>query len=140
MASKARGIRLPEEIDRELQREAERTQRNWSQVVVDLLEEALRMRRAPGVVFTSGPTGRRASIAGTGLDVWEIIAAWEAAGRDDAKLSEDYPWLEEEQLRAALSYYELYPSEIDARLERERRWTTERVREELPFTRPREGT
>ena len=95
------------------------------------------MRRAPGVVFTDGPAGRRAVVAGAGLDVWEIIATWERCERDYGSLKQEYAWLTEPQLRAALGYYELYPEEINARLERERSWTPERLRHELPFSAPR---
>ena len=42
----------------------------------------------------------------------------------------------EAQIRAAIGYYELYPVEVDERLEREREWTAERVRKELPFAKP----
>jgi uncharacterized protein (DUF433 family) len=137
MTTRARGVRLPEELEGEIQREAERSRRNWSQMVAELLEEAVRMRRAPGIIFSSGPTGRRATVAGTGLDVWEVVATWRAYGEDYDELRQSYDWLAEAQLRAALSYYELYPDEIDERLERERCWTADRVRSELPFARPR---
>ena len=136
MSSRARGIRLPEGLENEIQREMERSRRSWSQVVADLLEEAVKMRRAPGITFTIGPTGRRATVAGTGLDIWEVISTWKACGADYGQLQRDYPWLDEAQLRAALNYYELYPEEIEARLEQEGRWTEERVRAELPFARP----
>ena len=89
------------------------------------------MRRAPGIVFADGPAGRRAVVAGSGLDVWEVVATWRAGGGDWEDLRTDYPWLAEPQLRAALAYYELYPAEIDARLAREERWTADRVRREL---------
>ncbi|HKP75801.1 MAG TPA: hypothetical protein VJT67_09690 [Longimicrobiaceae bacterium] len=46
---------------------------------------------------------------------------------------EDYS---EWQLRAALSYYELYPEEIDARLALEEYCTEEQVAAVLPVTRP----
>jgi uncharacterized protein (DUF433 family) len=128
---------LPEELEGEIRREAERTRRNWSQMVAELLEEAVRMRRAPGIIFSSGPTGRRATVAGTGLDVWEVVATWRACGEDYDELRRNYDWLDEAQLRAALSYYALYPDEIEERLERERRWTADRVWSELPFARPR---
>jgi len=95
------------------------------------------MRRAPGIGFVDGPVGRRAVVAGTGLDVWEIIATWKEGGESQETLRRNYPWLTEAQLRAALGYYETFPSEIDARLEREAQWTPERVRRELPFSRPR---
>jgi len=98
------------------------------------------MRRAPGIVFADGATGRRAVVAGTGLDVWEIIAAWhQAADEDFEQLKRNYPWLSEAQLKAALGYYELYPEEIDARLQQQKEWTLERVRRELPFATPRRG-
>lgn len=136
MTTRARGVRLPEELDEEIERELERTGRNWSQTVVELLREAIRMRRVPGVVFASGPTGRRAQVAGTGLDVWELIASYKAAGEEWEALLKEYPWLTSAQLRAALAYYELYPGEIDERLERENEWTPERVYERHPYLRP----
>jgi uncharacterized protein (DUF433 family) len=107
----------------------------WSALATELLDEALRMRRAPGVVFVDGPVGRRAVVAGTGLDVWEVVATWQASAKDFDLLRENYSWLIEPQLRAALAYYGLYPGEIDARLEREARWTPERVASDLPFAR-----
>ncbi len=96
----------------------------------------VRMRRAPGIVFADGPFGRRAVVAGTGIDVWEVIATWKQGDEDSDELRKNYDWLNETQLRAALSYYEQFPSEIDARLAREREWTPERLRKELPFTAP----
>ena len=110
--------------------------KSWSATTQELLDEAIRMRRAPGIVFADGPAGRRAAIAGSGLDVWEVIAAWRAMGEDLGRLRAGYPRLTEAQLRAAVSYYRLYPEEIDARLKRERSWTPERVRRELPFATP----
>lgn len=110
--------------------------KTWSATTQELIEEAIRARRAPGIVFVDGPMGRRAAIAGSGLDVWEVVAAWQAMDEDFMRLRGGYPWLTEPQLRAALSYYKLYPEEVDQRLERERGWTAERVRRELPFARP----
>ena len=98
-----------------------------------LLADALKMRRVPGIVMVDGPTGRRAVVAGSGLDVWEIIATWQACERDEQQLAENYPWLTTPQLRAALAYYELYPDEIDQRLDREQQWTPERLQRDLPF-------
>jgi uncharacterized protein (DUF433 family) len=97
----------------------------------ELLDEAIRVRRAPGVVFVDGATGRRAVIAGTALDIWELVATWRDVECDMDRLAQSYPWLSEMQLRAALGYYRLYPDEIDARIEREDVWTPERVRQDL---------
>lgn len=133
----ARGIRLPEALEREIEREAELRGQSFSAVAAEMLGEASRMRRVPGIMFADGPTGRRAVIAGTGLDVWEVIATWKAAGESPESLQESYDWLSELQIRAALGYYRLYPDEIDARIARDERWTPERIREEYPFLTPR---
>jgi uncharacterized protein (DUF433 family) len=138
MATKAKGIRIPAELDQAIAHESVARGKSWSAMTAELLEEAIRMRRAPGIAFVDGAAGRRAVVAGTGLDVWEIIATWKARTGYEA-LRQSYPWLTEAQLRAALAYYEVYPSEIEARLEREAEWTPESVRRELPFSRPRTG-
>jgi len=138
--TRARGIRIPDELAHDIAREAEARGLSWSAMTTTLLSEALKMRRVPGIVMVDGPTGRRAVVAGSGLDVWEIIATWQACGHDEAQLAQYYPWLTQPQLRAALAYYQLYPEEIEARLAREQQWTPERVRRELPFAVPRHAT
>lgn len=136
--STARGIRVPDALQQEIEREMERRGvTEWSAMVVELLEEAVRMRRAPGVIFVDGPTGRRAVVAGSGLEVWEVVQTWREVGQDYRRLRNAYEGLTEPQLRAALSYYELYGAEVDERLEREARLTAERVQREFPFTTPR---
>jgi uncharacterized protein (DUF433 family) len=139
MATKAKGIRLSSQLDEEISRESTARGKSWSAMTAELLDEAIRTRRAPGVSFVDGATGRRAVVSGTGLDVWEVVATWKEGGESYETLRQNYPWLSDAQLRAALGYYETYPSEIDARLEREARWTPERVRREFPFSRPRNG-
>jgi uncharacterized protein (DUF433 family) len=69
--------------------------------------------------------------------VWEVVGTWQEVGHNYDRLRASYDWLTEPQLRAALSYYELYPEEVDARLARESELTNEGVATELPFTRPR---
>ena len=137
MSTIARGIRLKESLDREIATEAERTGISRSAATVELIDEAIRLRRAPGISFADGVTGRRAVIAGTGLEVWEIIDAYQQDELSFEELKEEFPWLSEMQLRAALGYYELFPKEIDARLEIERSWTPERVAAEMPYAMPR---
>jgi uncharacterized protein (DUF433 family) len=139
MATKAKGIRLSAQLDEEISRESTARGKSWSAMTAELLDEAIRTRRAPGVSFVDGATGRRAVVSGTGLDVWEVVATWREADRSFEALRRNYPWLSEAQLRAALAYYEIYPTEIDARLEREAQWTPERVHREFPFSRPRNG-
>jgi uncharacterized protein (DUF433 family) len=134
MAAVAHSIRVPEALENEIKREiARRGVREWSAGVLTLIEEAIRMSRAPGIVFVDARNGRRAAIAFTGLEVWEVIRFWKAH-RDWEVLRKEFEELSEPQLRAALNYYALYPEEIDARLEREEYWTPERVAAEMPFT------
>lgn len=83
-----------------------------------LLEEAIRLRRFPGVAF-HGPDGdRRAWLLGTPLDVWEIMEMHRDMGRE--LLLESGP-LSERRLDLALAYYREYPEEIDEAIEENRK-------------------
>lgn len=128
---------MPEELEEDIGREMELRGATFSEVATQLLREAVRMRRVPGIHFVDGLDSRRAAITGTGIEVWEILATYKSLAEDREALRESYGWLDDKQLSAALSYYELYPEEIDARLSLEDRWTPETVWSELPFTRPR---
>lgn len=139
MAKVQRSIRIPEDLDRKIEMEAERRGRSgWSEQVIELLDEALRMRQCPGIIFVDGPAGRRAMLAGTGLDVWEVIAGWKDVDEDWDGLQGAFPKVPDTKLRAALHYYELFPKEIDERLAREQGSTPEWVKQSLPFSHPHE--
>ena len=88
-------------------------------------------------MFVDGRDGRRAALAATGLEVWEIVATWREGGGSWATLRAAYPEVSARQLRAALQHYRTAPAEIDARLAREAAWTPARVAAEMPFTRRR---
>jgi uncharacterized protein (DUF433 family) len=85
-----------------------------------LLDEVEKMRRVPGIVFTDGTLGRVPRIAGTGIEVFEVIQRYEGFDHSWDRLAESFDWLKPEQLRAALAYYEAYPDEVNARLDREK--------------------
>jgi len=119
MTSVAKSLRIRRETLRAIEQLGSETGLDFSATANQLLDEAVRMRRCPGIVFTNGPSGRRATVAGTGVDVWEIIATYGHLGRSESRLRKAYDWLAEPQLRAALAYYAQYPDEIDARLERD---------------------
>ena len=128
-----RTIRLPSALEKDLEREfALRAVREWSTGVVELLNEAVRMRKVPGIGFADSVTGRRAVLAGTGVEVWEVVAMWRALNENEEDLRQAYSWLSPGQLRSALAYYRLFPDEIDARLDLEEGWTVESIREHLP--------
>lgn len=137
MPAVAHSIRVPEALEAEIRREiARRGMREWSTGVLTLLDEAVRTSRAPGVVFVDGYDGRRAAVAFSGMEVWEVIRFWRARGGSWEAFRADFEDLTEPQLRAALSYYALYPAEIDALLAEEAEWTAERIAREMPFTQP----
>jgi uncharacterized protein (DUF433 family) len=129
-------VRLPEHVDDWLQGLARQTGRDVSAVVNELLDEGLRMRRIPGIVFGDSRSGRVARIAGTGLAVWEIARAFQDVEGDWSLLREEYHWLTDGQLRAAVAYAQAYPDEIAARIELDEQWTPERLWETYPFMRP----
>jgi uncharacterized protein (DUF433 family) len=112
-------LRLPAELLNEIRKEAKRSARPASQVIQTTLEEGIRMRRCPGIIFTNGPAGRRATVAGTGIDVWEVVRVSKSLGGNFKATSRALPQLSRPQIDSALHYYRLYTQEIDERLDSE---------------------
>ncbi len=127
MSSVQKSLRIPAELAKAIEEEAERSGRDFSAVSIELLSEAVKMKRCPGILFADGPSGRRARIAGTGLDVWELIATSNSLDKDYDRLCQAYHWLSKPQLRAALSYYKLYAEEIDRQVARNAGWSKEQL-------------
>jgi uncharacterized protein (DUF433 family) len=86
-------------------------------MTTNLLTEEEKMQRVPGIIFADGAAGRRARIAGTGLEVFEIIHGYESVDEDLERLMESFHWLRAEQILAALRYYREFPEEIDTILD-----------------------
>jgi len=133
MASVQKSMRIPKEMLKELQGIAQQSGKDFSTVTKELLEEAIKMHRCPGIVFTEGVSGRRARIAGTGIEVWEVIANYKSVGEEFKRLRTIYHWLTELQLRAALGYYRAYPKEIDHLIAQNENWTQESIHKRYPF-------
>ena len=129
-------LNLPESVYDGIEDAARRTERSLAEVAGEMLAEALKMRRIPGIVFADGTHGRVARIAGTGLDVGEIVAAYRAANENWELLKADFDWLSEQQLRSALVYAEAYPEEIEDALRENAAWTPEKTWATYPFMRP----
>ncbi|HEX5582847.1 hypothetical protein [Gaiella sp.] len=90
------------------------------------------LREFPGIVFRSGPTGRRAALA-DGPDVWEVIRGLKQArsGKGDpVEALRASSNLREDQIRLAADYYSAHPDEVDARI-REDEEAAARLRELL---------
>lgn len=76
------------------------------------------MDEHPGIVFRSGPTGRRAALAG-GPDIWELIATLKSAeARGEEAISDTAALLNlsDTQVRTAVRYYGAFTDEVDRRI------------------------
>lgn len=79
------------------------------------VEEGLRHDAHPLIQFLDGPSGRRASLLGRGLDVWEVIATV----RDNdgsVTAATDYLQVPAGLVQAAVAYYGEYQDEIDSEI------------------------
>ena len=133
MSAVQKSLRIPQGTFEEIERIARETGRDFSSIAKDLLAEAIKMRRCPGIVFVDGVSGRRARIAGTGLEVWEVMSAYRSVDQDFGRLQKAYHWLTEQQLRAAIGYYAVYREEIDELIKLNESWSRETVNERFPF-------
>jgi len=133
MASVQKSIRLQEDIVKEIEQLARERGRDFTAMTNELLQEAVKMKRCPGIVFTDGTSGRRARIAGTGIEVWEVIGAYKSVGNDYDRLRKAYNWLTDQQLRAAVGFYQAYPEDAESLLERNDAVNAESVRKRHPF-------
>lgn len=133
MSAVQKSLRIPQETLEEIERIARESGRDFSSIAKDLLTEAIKMRRCPGIVFADGVSGRRARVAGTGLEVWEIITNYKSVNQDFERLQKAYHWLTEQQLRAAIGYHIAYHEEIDHQVERNESWTKEAVVKHYPY-------
>lgn len=133
MGTIQKSLRMPEPLVQAITEAADASGRDFTAVATELLAEAVAMRRCPGIAFMDGATGRRAILAGTGLDVWEVVDAYEHLDRRLPELQAAFSHLTDLQLRAALGYAALYPEEIRRRIAANEAWTPERLARELPL-------
>lgn len=124
-------VRLEPALLEAIRDRAQRSGKPVSRVVREMLGEAVRTQRFPGVGFVEGPSGRRAHLVGTGLDVWEIIDLLREFG-SPAALRERFPHLSPRAIQVAIAYAREYPEEIDAFL-RLNASDEDRLRQELPW-------
>ena len=132
MAARQFSARLDADVVDRLERRGARSGLNKSRLAERYIDEGMRMEDHPGIVFRSGPTGRRAGLA-AGPDVWEVISALRATGlhgEEAIEATAEWAGLTVRQVRDAVGYYSEYPSEIEERIRRneegadaaERRW------------------
>ena len=113
MTTATKTLRLRQGLRDQIEQIAKRTRSSFSEVTQDLIDEALRMRKCPGIYFSDEPAGREAKIAGTGLAVWEVVSVYKAVSEDERALRKRFSWLTDAQIKAVLIYYRHYRDEID---------------------------
>jgi hypothetical protein len=80
------------------------------------VEEGLRHDAHPLIQFLDGPSGRRASLVGRGLDVWEVVATIRDNG-GSVRETASYLQVPAGLVEAAAAYYGEYQAEIDREIE-----------------------
>ena len=128
-----KSIRIREKTIKEIEQIARESGKEFSSVTNELLDEAVKTQRCPGIIFTEGTTGRRARIAGTGIEVWEVIATYKGLDENFTRLRKAYHRLTEQQLKSAVGYYRTYPEDIDNLIKQNEMLTPEYIREKYPF-------
>lgn len=111
-------IRLDENLRERLAAAAAAEQTTMTELVERYVQEGLAVRGHPGIVFKSGPSGRRAALAG-GPDVWEIASGLRHLRGSEAKrlrmLAQQFG-IHERQITIALNYAAAHRAEIEARI------------------------
>jgi uncharacterized protein (DUF433 family) len=109
-------VRLNDATIARLDRHARRVHLAPRTLAQRYVEEGLRMDEHPLVRFAEGPAGRRARLAGTGKDVWEVIATVRDNDRDATETAR-YLEIPLGLVQAAITYYGAYQNEIDQWIE-----------------------
>lgn len=116
-------FRLPEELLDRLDVESRSARTSVTQLVSVLLDEGLKTRRFPGVVYRTGPAGRRAALVG-GPDLWEVVRDLaHAPGRGVERVENlaAETGLPTVSVLLAADFYAAFPEEIDALIEADER-------------------
>jgi uncharacterized protein (DUF433 family) len=133
MKSVVKSVRLDKKTLSEVESLLRLKNETFSSITAELLSEAVKMRKCPGIVFVEGPAGRRPRIEGTGIDVWELISAYQELNNDITALKDAFHWLTDRQIMAAIGYAKIYPDEIEMFIKKNRAWSKEKAHTELPF-------
>lgn len=138
MGSIVKSIRIDKKTLSELESLQQTKKETFSSLTSELIAESVKMRKCPGIVFVDGPAGRRARIEGTGIDVWELISAYQELNNNLSALKKAFHWLTDRQIMAAIGYAKTYPEEIKKLIKMNKAWNKEKAHAELPFVRKKE--
>ena len=102
--------RYPTETLERLDRRAQAEGNTRSTLIQRYVIEGIEMDEYPGVVFRSGPAGRRPGLV-SGPDIWEVVSVHRSF--DDIERTAS--WLDQQPsaIETALSYYDAHKADID---------------------------
>jgi hypothetical protein len=108
-------LRLRPGVGERLRARARRTGSAPRALAQRYVDEGLRRDEHPLIRFAEGPSGRRAALVGSGLDVWEVVAA---VRENENDLGETASLLGVPLglVQAAVDYYGAFKDEIDAQI------------------------
>jgi uncharacterized protein (DUF433 family) len=124
-------VRLRPDLHARVTALAKRTGRSKSSVIEELLDEAERVRRFPGIHFIESAYGRSAAMPGRRLKVWQVIQALQDFEGDAERMAKETD-LSSTEIELARAYYREFPKDIDEAIARNRRPVEELLRE-YPF-------
>ncbi len=118
MARSTTSLRLDDDLRDRLALAAQTAGTSLTAIVERFIKEGLDMASHPGVIFKSGPSGRRAALAG-GPDIWEIASALRhttgPTGARVATLASEFG-IHERQVSIALDYAAAHWDEVEGRM------------------------
>lgn len=117
-------VRMNRETAGRIRARAEARGERLSDALRRYAEEGDRAESHPGIVFRSGPAGRRAGLA-AGPDVWEICFAARqlGGGKQVAERLAEQLSLTPDRVGVALRYAAEFPDEIETRIDLHERET-----------------
>lgn len=117
--SKSFSARFSAEVLEKLDKHSVRVGESRARVAERLIEEGLQLEEFPGIIFRSGPAGRRAGVVG-GPDVWEIVRDLKGAAKEGAldpiEVFATATGLDKRKVELAAHYYAAYPDDVDDRI------------------------
>jgi predicted DNA-binding protein len=117
--TKSFSARFSADVLEKLDAHSSRTGQSRARVAERMIDEGIQIEEFPGILFRSGPTGRRAGIVG-GPDLWEIVRDLKAAARHGSQNPIETvaagTGIDHTRIELAASYYAAYPDDIDERI------------------------
>lgn len=106
-------MRLLKPIFESLGKRAKQVGEPRSALAERYIGEGLKQDAHPEIVFRDGPFGRRAMLAGTRLEVWQVIETLRNSG-NSLEEAAAYLGLPAPRVRGCVAYYAAFRDEVDA--------------------------